>query len=200
MAKKMEIKIKEITTDDLRRMEGREGIVFEGCADLQSWIEGLNDTLTEAGVLLNGTKLQNVSSFQRNGLTCLLFDFEGAELNIGKFAMWRLQTHGQLGGTWLSDYVPNRLDGFIHEQKKNEKPVCELVGQDGNIYNLLGIASRTLKECGLREQADEMWQRVTGGDCHDYHAALGVIGEYVNITGPAEQEQGMTMEMGGLGQ
>ena len=24
--------------------------------------------------------------------------------------MWRLQTHDTFGGTWLSDYIDNRLD------------------------------------------------------------------------------------------
>lgn len=196
----MSVEIKRVTTDDLRRMEGREGIVFEGCADLPGWVEGLNDTLTEDGILRNGTRLQNVSTFKRNGLTCLLFDFEGAELDVGKLAMWRLRTLGQLGGTWLSDYVPNRLGGFVQEQKENiiEKPDCELIGQDGNIYNLMGLATRTLKENGMEQQAEEMLQRITGGDCRDYYQALGIIGEYVNITGPAEPEESMTMTMGGI--
>ena len=194
----MSTEIKQITTDDLRRMEGREGIVFEGCADLPGWVDGVNNTLTEAGILLNGTKLQNVSSFERDGLTCLIFDFEGAELNVGKFAMWRLQTHTQLGGTWLSDYVPNRLGGFIREQTQKEKPDCELIGHDGNIFNLMAIASRTLKQNGMEQQAQEMYERVTGGDCHDYYQALGVIGEYVNITGPAEPGESINMTFGGM--
>ena len=194
----MSVEIKQVATDDLRRMEGREGIVFEGCADLPGWVEGLNDTLTEDGILRNGTRLQNVSTFERNGLTCLLFDFDGAELDIGKLAMWRLRTMGQLGGTWLSDYVPNRLGGFVQEQKEREKPDCELIGQDGNIYNLMGIASRTLKENGMEQQAKEMFERITGGGYHDYYQALGIIGEYVNLTGPAEQDKGMTMELGGM--
>lgn len=196
----MSTEIKKITTDDLRRMEGHEGIVFEGCADLQGWVDGLNDTLTEAGILRNGTKFQNVSTFERDGLTCLLFNFEGTELDVGKLAMWRLQTHAQLGGTWLSDYVPNRLGGFVQEQKENiiEKPDCELIGQDGNIYNLMGLATRTLKENGMEKQAEEMVGRITGGDCHDYYQALGIIGEYVNITGPTERDGGMTMELGGM--
>lgn len=186
----MRTEIKQITIDELRRTEGREGIIFEGCADPQSWVEGINDTLTEAGILLNSTKLRNVSAFERNDVTCLLFDFEGAELDIGKFAMWRLQTHGELGGTWLSDYVPNRLGGFVHEQPM---PDCELIGQNGNIYNLMGIASRTLKENGMEQQAQEMYKRITGGGCGSYNKALAIIGEYVNITGPAEPEESMTM-------
>ena len=32
---------------------------------------------------------------------------------------------------------------------------CPLIGADGNIFNLLGMASRTLRENGLKEQAME---------------------------------------------
>ena len=38
---------------------------------------------------------------------------DDVQLDIGKLAMWRLHTHEQFGGTWLSDYVPNRLGGFV---------------------------------------------------------------------------------------
>lgn len=194
----MSTTIKEITPDDLRRMSEREGLILQGCGgDLQEWVDGINDTLTEADILLNGSKFKNVSAFRHDGLTCLLYDFEGAELDVGKLAMWRLQTHGTFGGTWLSDYVPNRLGGFIHEQQKAEKPDCELIGHDGNIFNLMGIASRTLKQNGLEKQAQEMYERITGGGCSDYDQALGIIGEYVNITGPAEQAPEQDIKMGG---
>lgn len=33
----------------------------------------------------------------------------------------------------------------------NEKPKCPLIGANGNIFNLLGMASRTLRENGLKE-------------------------------------------------
>ena len=76
------------------------------------------------------------------------------------------------------------------------KPDCELIGQNGNIYNLMEIASRTLRENGMKQQAEEMFERITGGGCRDYYQALGIIGEYVNITGPDEQDN--TMTMGGM--
>ena len=95
---------------------------------------------------------------------------------MGKLAMWRLQTHDQFGGTWLSDYVPNRLGGFEKEQVP-QKPKMELVGQDGNIFGILGKASRLLKRAGQSEQADEMFSRVTA--CGDYYEALNIISEYV---------------------
>lgn len=195
------MKIKEITADDLRRMADREGLILQGCGgSLAEWVDGINDMLTEDGILKDGTRFHDCSTFEHDGVTCLLFPFsDDVKLDGGKLAMWRLQTHGNFGGTWLSDYVPNRLGGFAHEQTQEcVKPDCELIGQDGNIYNLMGIASRTLKDNGMEQQAEEMVGRITGGDCHDYHAALGIIGEYVTITGPAEQEHSYSMEMGGL--
>lgn len=184
-----------ITTDDLRRMEGQEGLILQGCGgDLQEWLDGINEWLTDEGVLLNGSRFETASAFQHGELTNLLFSIEGVDLNPGKLAIWRLQTHEQFGGTWLSDYVPNQLGGFAREQTA-QKPDCPLIGEDGNIFNLIGVASRTLRENGLHEQAEKMRERIMGGECHDYYAALRVIGEYVNITEKPESN----MTMGGMG-
>ena len=68
--------------------------------------------------------------------------------------MWRIGTHSDLGGTWLSDYVENKLGGFGLTGTK--KPDCPLIGQNGNIFNLMGIAARTLRQNGLAEQSKEM--------------------------------------------
>ena len=113
--------------------------------------------------------------------------------------MWRLQTYGQFGGTWLSDYVENRLGGFAEEQQKEEKlkPDCPLIGQDGNIFNLMGIAARTLRRNGMADQATEMCSRIHES-AGSYYEALGIIGEYVNITSEDESEdmeEGMDMEL-----
>ena len=41
--------IKDITTNDLRRMKKTEGLVFQGCGgDLQEWVDGINDMLTDS--------------------------------------------------------------------------------------------------------------------------------------------------------
>ena len=95
-------------------------------------------------------------------------------------------THDTFGGTWLSDYIDNRL-GHEPAQETPGKPDCLLIGQDGNIFNLVGIASRTLKAHGMPEQAKEMAGRVFS--CDSYHKALCIIGEYVNITS-ADREAG----------
>ena len=61
------------------------------------------------------------------------------------------------------------------------KPVCSLVGKDGNIFNLMGIVGRTLRENNLPEQAEEMAERIMGGEAESYHQALSIIMEYVEI-------------------
>ncbi len=169
--------ISQITTDDLRKMSDQEGLVIQGCGgDPQEWVNGINDMLTEAGILLDSSRFEKVSVFQHEGLTNLLFPFEDVNLNMGKLAMWRLQTHEQFGGTWLSDYVPNRLGGFEKEQPP-QKPKMDLLGEDGNIYVIMGRASLALAQAGQKDKVDEMFQRVI--KCGSYEAALNIVSEYV---------------------
>ena len=177
--------IQEKTTEDLRHMTDEEGLILQGCGgDLQEWVDGINDLLTQEGILLNGTKFEHAATFQHDGLTNLLFSFEGVQLNVGNLAMWRIQTHSQFGGTWLSDYVPNRLGGFIQEQKP-VKPKMELLGRDGNIFSIMGTASQLLQMAGMHDQNREMIDRVTS--CRDYDQALHIISEYVETELSAEQ-------------
>ena len=106
--------ITRIEARQLRNMENHEGLVIQGCGgDLQEWVDGINEMLTEADILKNGSRFEKCYAFENENLTCMLFPFEDVQLDIGKLAMWRLQTHDQFGGKWLSDYVPNRLGGFI---------------------------------------------------------------------------------------
>lgn len=191
--------IKKIRAEELRRMNGREGLILQGCGgSLDEWVDGINEMLTESNILLDGTKFkaENCCAFQNEGLTNLLFPFsEDIKLDIGKLAMWRLQTHSEFGGKWMSDYVDNRLGGFATEETaEQKKPYCKLIGEDGNIFNLIGIASRALRQNGMAEEAIEMRDRIRVSDSYD--KALCIIGEYVNITGSDESEgmdEGMMM-------
>ena len=187
--RKMTMKINSITLSDLRRMNGKEGLILQGCGgEIKEWMDGINKMLTDKGILLDDTKFEHVSVFQNDGVTYILYPFEEVHLDIGKLAMWRLQSYTAFAGTWLSDYVENQLGGFItDEQSKAEKvkPDCALIGQDGNIFNLLGIASRTLKQNSMADEAKEMCSRVTSSE--SYCEALNIIGEYVNITDGSEQ-------------
>ena len=191
--------IQKISTEQLRRMRDQEGLILQGCGgDPQEWVDGINQILTEEGILKKGAKFEEAYTFRHDGLTCLLFPFkENMGLDMGKLAVWRLASYSTFGGTWLSDYVPNRLGGFVQEQERKAvpehvKPDCPLIGEDGNIFRLMGIASETLRENGMQEQAEEMRSRIF--QCQSYDSALSIIGDYVNIT-TNEQSEGLSMEM-----
>ena len=81
--------IQNISKEQLRRMGNQEGLVLQGCGgDPQEWLDGINQILTDEGILKKGAKFEEAYTFEHDGLTCLLF----------RLAMWRLQTHPQFGG------------------------------------------------------------------------------------------------------
>ena len=85
------MKINNITLLDLRRMNSKEGLILQGCGgETQEWVDGINEMLTDKGILLDNTKFENVSVFKSDGVTCILYPFEDVHLDIGKLAMWRL--------------------------------------------------------------------------------------------------------------
>ena len=119
--------IQGVTLDELRKMKDIEGLVLQGCGgQLHDWVNGINDMLTESGILQNDNRFEKAYSFKNGGLTCLLFPFEDVQLDVGRLAIWRLRTREDFGSTWLSDYVENNLGGFISEQVENEDLEMEI--------------------------------------------------------------------------
>lgn len=64
------------------------------------------------------------------------------------------------------------------------KPNCKLIGEDGNIFNLMGKASRALKYNGQFTEAKELGERIMSSG--SYNEALCIISEYVNIVSEDE--------------
>lgn len=61
--------------------------------------------------------------------------------------------------------------------EENKKPVAQIVGADGNVYNLIGICSKALKRAGYDDKAKEMSDRVMSSSSYD--EALSIMMEYV---------------------
>lgn len=59
------------------------------------------------------------------------------------------------------------------------KPTCELIGQDGNVFAIIGAVSKTLKRAGLKEQASEFTKRAFSSSSYD--EVLRLVMEYVEV-------------------
>lgn len=62
-------------------------------------------------------------------------------------------------------------------EKNSLRPKMQLIGQDGNIFAIMGRASRLLKNAGQSDKAKEMCDRVTASK--NYSEALSIVSEYV---------------------
>lgn len=60
-----------------------------------------------------------------------------------------------------------------------KKPVCKLVGKNGNVFNLIGIVKRTLIKNGLHAEAAEMQKRALSS--LSYGDVLAMFMDYVDV-------------------
>ena len=72
--------------------------------------------------------------------------------------------------------VPDMTE-FNKLLNRPKKPKMQLIEQDGNIFAIMGRASRLLKSSGQGDKAKEMRDRVMS--CDSYQKALSIVSEYV---------------------
>lgn len=81
---------------------------------------------------------------------------------------------------WNSEHFQMDILHKISKQTRSqhiEKPKLKLLGHNGNVFSILGDASRLLKQNGQPEAAKEMFDRATSSQ--SYEQALAIISEYV---------------------
>jgi len=61
----------------------------------------------------------------------------------------------------------------------SDKPKCRLVGQDGNVFNVIGLVKKALKESGQSDKASEFVTRAFSAKSYD--EVLNMAGDYVEI-------------------
>jgi hypothetical protein len=61
----------------------------------------------------------------------------------------------------------------------NIKPVCKLIGEDGNVFNIIVKVSQALKKSGLKDQAKEFQDRATQQESYD--DVLRLVDKYVEV-------------------
>jgi len=110
-----------ISPNDLLDIPG-EGLILQGCGgDLNEWVAGINEMFTQEGILLGGDTFKDVSAFEKDGNTNLLFPMNNVKLDAGKLSLWRLCTRDNFGGVWLSDYIPNYLEAETEEADEEQQ-------------------------------------------------------------------------------
>ena len=100
--------------------------------------------------------------------------FEQREIDVGdgKLYVHFWQDHD----FELKRDVPDMTE-FNKLLNRPKKPKMQLIGQDGNIFAIMGRASRLLKNSGQGDKTKEMRDRVMS--CDSYQKALNIISEYV---------------------
>ena len=79
----------------------------------------------------------------------------------------------------LREFILQIMEIECPEQLPPQKTAAPILGLHGDIFNLLCITNRTLRQAGQLEQAAEMWRRVL--ESGDGYKAIAVMGEYVEF-------------------
>lgn len=61
-----------------------------------------------------------------------------------------------------------------------EKIKVKLIGEDGNIFNLIGIISEEMKKNNIKKDEIEFFQNEVM-NCEDYYSAIRKMSEWVEI-------------------
>ncbi len=62
----------------------------------------------------------------------------------------------------------------------DEKPAVKLIGEDGNVFLIIGRVTKALKRVGQKERAQEFATRAMSSGSYD--EVLGLLDEYVEVT------------------
>lgn len=79
----------------------------------------------------------------------------------------------------MREFILQIMEIECPERMLPQKPVAPILGTRGDIFNMMCITNRTLRQAGQIEEAVEMWQRVL--DSGDSFKALKIMGEYVEF-------------------
>ena len=58
-----------------------------------------------------------------------------------------------------------------------QKPTVKLIGQDGNVFNIIALVRKALRKAGQPEQAKEFTERAMKS--HSYDEVLRLLHDYV---------------------
>lgn len=71
-----------------------------------------------------------------------------------------------------------KCKGGFKIKKEFKKVSAPIIGADGNVFNLISICVKSLKENGFKEEAEEMKKRINSSKSYD--EALSIMCEYID--------------------
>lgn len=80
----------------------------------------------------------------------------------------------EIGEVELVEFNNYEISGLDYE------PTAKLVGENGNIFNLMAIAKRALCEVGKQEKSVQMYKKIIY-EAKSYEEALNIISDYVEV-------------------
>lgn len=188
-------KNKVTTKEQLDELYNSSALTFTGVSEddesmnqMLDWLKAHTEVSEPLPVYIIKGKVMNEkyeltgNNAYPNDLTLISIKLDDIK-NVGAITMARFE----VGGRWFDDIVNNNAIREKHKQPEKQKPKCALIGEDGNIFNLMGIASSALKRNGMNEQAKEMCNKITHSKSYDQ--ALTIISEYVEVTSREELEE-----------
>jgi hypothetical protein len=72
-----------------------------------------------------------------------------------------------------------QTEGIVNHTVAPVKPRVKLIGKDDNVFNLIGLCSRALRNAGMPDEAKLMTTECMSAD--SYHGALAVMMKYCEI-------------------
>lgn len=63
--------------------------------------------------------------------------------------------------------------------QSTKKPKAKVIGQDGNVFNLISICQKALRNAGQNDKAEEMKKKLFRAP--SYEAALCIMAEYCDL-------------------
>jgi len=118
---------------------------------------------------------------------------EVADEDVPKLAVHPMHLSGDF--SWDDDYfsnnreiIPSEALKYFNEEKteannakkeETTKPACKLIGEDGNVFSIIGRVKAALKRAGLEDKAKEFSKRAMNAG--SYNEVLNMTHEYVEV-------------------
>jgi hypothetical protein len=80
---------------------------------------------------------------------------------------------------WCLRSLKKREAHMCPGRKRKHLPRCKLVGEDGNVFNVIGRVMKTLKDAALEEEAEKFKKEALSSRA--YHDVLALAMTYVEV-------------------